>query len=240
MVAAGGKAIMQPVAARSIPGAGAVAFYGVRPAWWHLWQQALDQRREWWYIDNSYFDVAREKQFRVTRNALQYVSTPARASDGKRLAKLGITVPARPAGEHIVICPQSAEFMRTLAQWPGDWLESVVGVLPRRTQRTLRIRLKADRTPLADDLRGAWALVTHSSAAAVEAVAAGIPAFCTGYMALAHVAQSQLECVEQARAPHRSTAQARLAVLADHQWTLDEIARGHALRGGCDTRGNGG
>jgi hypothetical protein len=222
---------MHPVTARHLPASGAVAFYGVRPAWLHLWHEATQARREWWYLDNSYFDVAREKQIRVTRNALQYVSTPARPSDGRRLAKLGIQVPERPAGEHIVICPQSAEFMKTLAAWPCDWLESVIDELRNRTQRTLRVRLKADRTPLAHDLQGAWALVTHSSAAAVEAVAAGIPAYCTGYMALGAIAQARLEAIDHARAPRRDLAQARLAILADHQWTLDEIARGVIWKG---------
>lgn len=50
---------------------GAAAFYGVRPAWRHLWEQARREGRTWYYLDNAWFDVARERYFRVGINAVQ-------------------------------------------------------------------------------------------------------------------------------------------------------------------------
>src|SRR6185295_18031751 len=98
--------------------------------------------------------------------------------DRKRLQQLGVQIrPWRESGAHIVIVEQSDYFMREIACWPGGleaWRSHVVLQLDKHTDRPLIVRRwLADKTKamstLAEDLRGAWALVTHSSAAAVEA-----------------------------------------------------------------------
>jgi len=208
---------------------GDAAFYGVRPAWKHLWDQAKAEKRDVYYIDNAYFDGARERYFRVTRNALQADGLQA-CWGGDREARfkvLGLTVqPWRPSGEHIVICPQTDEFMRVMGGFEGDWVAMVTAELRKYTDRELRVRRKDERRPLSEDLRGAWALVTHMSCAAVEALLAGVPVFCTGRCAARWMGTSDLSFIEAPIYPERREEWA--AVLAANQWTEPEFRDGTA------------
>jgi hypothetical protein len=206
--------------------AGAAAFYGVRPGWMHLWDQAKSEGREFWYLDNSWFDTSRERYFRVGRNALQ---TWSRAqSDGKRLKALGVRVkPWRTDGRHIVVAAQSLEFMRTLAgqpQWPSD----VMRAIEQRTDRQILVRAKGCARPLAADLSGAWLLVAHSSAAAVEGLLAGVPVITTDPDCAMSRFSSRFEEIECPRTPDGREEWA--AQLADSQWTLGEFRSGEAWR----------
>lgn len=188
---------------------GAAVFYGVRPAWAHLWWQAIEQRREWVYLDNSYFDAARERQFRATRGRIQH--TGRGESDGKRFAALGVEVrPMRETGETVLICAQSDEFMETVAADPG-WLSRVRAGFAAGKHEVV-VRRKGERRPLAQDLARAGLCVTWSSASAVEALLAGVRVMCAP------------ECCATYADDRRQWA----SVLADNQWTLEEMAQGHA------------
>lgn len=219
--AAGGHGELHvgPVPERLKPGA--AAFYGVTPATVHLWQQAKTEGRDWYYIDNSYFDVSRGTYFRVTRNRLQHDGTGA--SYGRRRQALGVTVrPWREGrGKHAVICVQSDGFMKTVAGVdPAFWLRSAIE--EARTM-DLPVRLRswegnkiAQRRTLEADLKDAAVLITHSSAAAVEALLAGIQVRCAPVCAAYGVARRERE--------------AWADVLADNQWTLAELQDGTAWR----------
>jgi hypothetical protein len=204
-------------------------FYGVRPAFAHLWTQCKSEGRAWFYGDNSYTDAHRETYFRVTKNALQADGLNASWSgDGvARFKALGLTVqPWRNDGAHIVICPQTEEFMRGAGGFEGDWLAETTAKLRSFTDRELRIRRKCDKRPLSEDLRGAWALVTHMSCAAVEAVLAGVPVFCTGRCAARWMGTSDLSLIETPVYPERREEWA--AVLAANQWSEAELRDGTA------------
>lgn len=212
---------------------GPAMFYGVRPAWLHLWQQAKAEGREWFYADNAYFDAGRERYFRVCRNRLQHDGSGE--SDGTRMRALGITVrPWTNGGEHIVVCAQSDEFLRVVSGVDGGaagWIARTLKAMP--TRRPVIVREKRVGRPLAADLEGAWALVTHTSAAANEALIAGVPAFVTGECAASPMAAGPLSQIEQPRRPEGRERWA--GALCDRQWTLDEIRNGAAWRalGGC-------
>jgi hypothetical protein len=215
--AAGGTAhLMNGVPAWLDPGV--AVFYGVTPQTQHLWQQARAEGRDWYYIDNSYFDATRGTHYRITRNAIQHQGIAA--SDGKRFAELGITVkPWRSGGEHVVMCLQSPVFMKTVAgidqaRW-FDEIRDIVG------NKQIRIRgwngnKKQQTDTLHADLERAALLVTWSSAAAVTALLEGIPVLCGEQSAAFGVEVSQ--------------RQAWANSLADHQWTLAEIRDGTAWR----------
>jgi hypothetical protein len=208
--AVGGKArVCTNIPARLEPGA--AMFYGVRPAVKHLWEQAKAGRHHIFYADNSYFDCAREKQFRITKNAIQHRGIGE--SDGTRFAALGIEVkPMRPEGigDHVVVALQSEEFMRVVAGDPG-WRDRVItglGDVP------LIVRTKQTKRPLRDDLQNAKGLVTWSSAAAVTALLEGV----------------RVACSTQCCATYADDRLKWAQVLSDNQWTADEIARGDAWR----------
>ena len=210
---------------------GAAVFYGVRPSWVHLWEQARREGRDWFYIDNAYWDRCREKYFRVTRNALQCEGLQGTWSGegATRLTALGISIADwRVGGEHIVVCPNTEEFTRTVLAFPGDWPAAIRTELRRFTDRPLRFRSKNETRSLAEDLQGAWALVTAVSCAAVEALVAGVPVFCTERCSARWMGSSDLSLIETPYMPDRRLE--FMQVLAENQWTLDEFRNGVTWR----------
>ena len=199
---------------------GDVAFYGVRPAWSRLWRQAMAEGRTVMYIDNSFFDDTRETKFRVGRNVVQMYEFPKRDYPKFRRP----IMPWREGGEHIVVCPQSSEFMVCVEQFSEQWEDWIARRLRMYTTRPLKVRKKGEKRPLAEDLKGAWALVTHTSAAANEAIIAGIPAFTTGLCAATSMSNHDIAAIERPKCPDGREAWA--AAVAAHEWTLDEMANG--------------
>lgn len=219
------------IAAMTLPALriGAAAFYGVVGIE-HLFHVARLAGRDWYYGDNAYFDRARGRFFRFTRNALQL--TDLVKPDYARLKALGIT-PRRAAGNrgHIVVVEQSEHFLHLVGE--AGWLERTLAALRRHTGRPILVRRwrrdkdKAART-LGADLAGAWALVTHMSAAANEALLAGVPVFVTGPCAATPLASGSLADIERPIAPEDVEYWA--AGLAARQWTLDEMRAGMAWK----------
>lgn len=210
---------------------GAAAFYGVvgiEPLW-----RAARARGAYFYLDNAYFDATRGRHYRVGVNALQASGTET--PDWLRFGKLSLGIhPWRKGGRHVLVIEQSEHFMRHVAEWPlADWRLHVRRALGANTDRLIVVRhwsankLVAMAT-LHDELRECWALVTHSSAAANEALVAGVPVFCTGPCAALAMGSGDLTQIEQPRRPDGRYDWA--AALAGRQWTLDELRDGTAWR----------
>lgn len=217
---------------------GAAVFYGVTPATVHLFDQARREERDWIYIDNAYFDATRERYFRVTKNALQHSGMGE--SDGERFAALE-DVPVKPwrgrrgdNGGHVLLCPQSDEFMRVCAGYRGDWTADTLKRLRAITQRELRVRpwdpdKRAGYRELRETLDEIWAVVTYSSASAITALLEGVPAFVTAQDCIARPVRSgELIHIDLPHPPKQLAKWAR--VVADHQFTLDELRAGLAWR----------
>ena len=204
---------------------GTAMFYGVVgiEGLWHACEG------DYVYGDNSFFDCARGTHFRFSRNKLQDVGEP----DYDRLNALNLEIkPWRRDGRHIVVVMQSPHFMKEVARRPAnEWQEATLLTLKKHTDRPIVVRhWSSDKNErarsLKHDLDGAWALVTHMSAAANEAVLAGIPVFVTGPCAALAMGLSQIESIETPRRPDGRREWA--ARLAAHQWTLDEVRAGLA------------
>jgi hypothetical protein len=214
---------------------GTAFFYGIDTSNEHLWQQCLDEKRDYLYCDNSYFDATRQTYFRITRNGLQHSGEGA--TDCKRLSALGLTVKPRwrERGEHLVLCPQSEHFMTVVCRLGPDWLRRTQDYLARVTPREQRIRgWQPDKMKLAatleQDLAGAHVLITHSSAAAITAIMNGVPAIVTGQCAATPMAGT----LAQVENPPRPSYEARwqwAGVLADAQWKIEEMRQGVAWQG---------
>jgi len=198
---------------------GSAAFYGVRSAWNRLWMQAKADGRDWFYLDNAWRDADRELKFRVARNRVQQlVPDPGREIE---------VAPWRKDGDHIVICPQSDEYMRVVAGSFGDWAWDVSVQLRKYTTRELRVRRKGTPRKLADDLRGAWACVVYTSCAAIEALAVGIPIICAEACVAAPFSGTFDAIERPAMPPGRERFMGRVEA---SQWTLDEMRSGDAWR----------
>lgn len=211
-------------------GGRATAFYGVVGIE-ALFLDAVGSREDWLYGDNSFFDRGRGVFFRFARNAFQ-VSSMQRP-DHARLAALGVEVePWGSNGRHVVVVEQSEHFLSLSGAAP-DWLGGTVSALRAATDRPIRVRrwsrdkMGASAT-LRADLRDAWALVTHTSAASNEALLAGVPAFVTGRCAASPMASGKLSEIERPRYP--SGRRSWAAGLAGAQWTIEELRDGTAWR----------
>jgi hypothetical protein len=211
---------------------GDAVFYGVDSSNEHIWRAVKREKRRYYYIDNAYFDATRGSQFRVAVNAFQHSGLGS--SDGKRFRKLGVAIkPWRKSrsDDPVILCPQSEHFMRMLAGVDFDWTRTALSAIAMFTDRpTVTRAWNPDKVALGAslgaDLEHAHALVTWSSAAAVSAVLAGVPVVCGGPCAAAPMGgdMSDLESLPQ---PEREQW---AGVLADNQWTVDEMRSGTAWR----------
>lgn len=212
----------------------AAVFYGVDASNEAAWRECKASGRDWYYIDNSYFDAARGRQFRVTRNRLQHSGRGR--SDGRRFDAIGVDIaPMKCEGHRVILVPQSAAFMQHVAGCRSDWLTDVIALLdgvidPSRlcVRPWTRDKLASQRT-LEADLLDAWALVTWSSSAAVTAVLAGVPVFSLSPDSAAWDLSGASLFNQPLRAfPGEAERRRWAGVLADNQWTLEEMRSGVA------------
>jgi hypothetical protein len=139
-----------------------------------------------------------------------------------------LNVPCEPwkkQGEHIVIASPT----RTYAKFHAceGWIADTIDALARVTDRQLVIRDKESKRPLQADLRGAHAMVTHASIAAVESVILGCPVFVHKDSAAAVVGQTDLTMIERPVYPDREKW---LWSLAASQWNEQELVDGTLWR----------
>ncbi|WP_326535354.1 hypothetical protein [Pseudorhodoferax sp.] len=227
---AGGGRVLQPPPRRLQ--AGAAVFFGVTEPSQHLWRQAQREGRDWYYLDNAYFDAARGRAFRAVRNAVQ--ARGDEPPDWPRFARLGLRImPWRRSGRHVLLVLQSATHMQVVAGKRADWGREALQLLARHTDRPVVVRgwrsnKMALAATLAEALQDCWALVTWSSAAANEALLAGVPVFTLGPCAASALALADLRRIES---PLYAEGRARwAAALAGRQWTLEELRAGIAWR----------
>ena len=149
-----------------------------------------------------------------------------------RFNQLNVTVRDwRTKGDHILVCPSSPAMER----YYGDvnWLEGTLQLLKQHTDRPIRVRHKprangtsgprAAVIPFEEDCKNAWAVVTHSSIAGVEAAVLGIPVFSQWESPCSMIANLDLSYIEEPVLHDRSSW---LNTLAYYQYTEAEIAAG--------------
>jgi len=203
-------------------------------------RQAQREGRDWLYGDNGYFRPGRrisDKGFyRITRNAMQHDGSGDFPPNRWEALKMPPIAPWRKTGSHIVVCPP-ARLLAGILDFDADaWLADTLAKLRAATDRQLRVRRKmswkevmANAGPtLAEDLLDCWALVTHSSNAAVEALLAGVPAFCTNRCAAYRMTLHDPEQIETPAMPE--DREQWVWNLAANQWNLEEMRNGICWR----------
>ncbi len=198
-------------------------FYGVNDTNHAQWKKAQRLGVPCWYIDNAYFDSTRHQQFRVTKNAFQ-IQARNLWSDGKRFDALGLVIKPvqRNVDGHWVLIEQSPSFMKTMGA--SDWFHRTL-LWAEVTGRKVKVRRWSAKkmelqATLPEDLKGAWGLLAHTSAAAVTAALEGIPCIVEKEHALAGVRVTDDNSTDGRRAAFN--------VLADYQFTLQELKDGTA------------
>ena len=153
-------------------------------------------------------------------------------------AKLGITVKDwrhKPDGKILVI-PQSDDFMKSTLGRKGDWLRETVeklnawGYGPRIRVRPWQRDKTTAYVELHRDLDDAALVVTWSSASAITALYEGIPAISESGAAHALTGPLTQEQVAQPLMPGITERTRFLEILADVQFTLEEMRNGVAWR----------
>jgi phosphohistidine swiveling domain-containing protein len=196
------------------------------PATFHMLQQAIAAGYDWYYADKAYF--GRRDYFRLTRNAYQHTGISPQKSTGRRLRRFHMhETPWRKDGRHIILATHSEAFYRLHGTTLQAWLDGARSEIRKHSDRPMIITTKRDK-PTRDYLRKAWCLVTYTSNAAVDAVMAGVPVFCTGQCAASAMGLADLSKIEQPLYPEGRMQWA--AVLADNQFTLHELSNGDAWR----------
>lgn len=195
------------------------------PVNWNDLQQAIATGHDWYYGDHGYFE--RGQFYRVTKNAYQH--TGIGVPNFRRLSRwYQRAAKFHKSGGNIIICPQSQSHLDR--HGASNWLEETLDVVHRHTDREVIVRWKNGQDgPLVKQLPKAWAVVCHSSNAAVEALMHGVPVFVTSPIAAAfRMGKSNLAEIEYPYYPDGRYEWA--GVLAANQWTMAEIERGLAWR----------
>jgi hypothetical protein len=111
------------------------------------------------------------------------------------------------------------------------WLDEVHRHLCRYSDREIRVRWKKDagHRPIGRDLHGAYAVVVYSSAAALDALIAGVPIITLApWAATRRMGRSQLAEINDLLYPE--DREAFFIALAANQWTISEIFQGEAWK----------
>lgn len=205
--------------------------------------KALREGRPFWTLDNGYWNPARgtaRGYYRFCYRGMSPVLLPEPPTRRTPTAQLK---PWRKNGGHVLLAMPGVHFGMALGIDVKGWCATIVGEVYARTQklgRELRVRTRNETRPLARDLDGCWAVVTHSSNVAVDAAIAGIPVFVASTSAAAPVGRTDLDLANPVT-PGRNHW---LRSLASQQFTVAEMrdgTAGHWMRRIADwVDGNGG
>jgi hypothetical protein len=195
---------------------------------YHFLNSALRCNRNFLYADHGYFH--RGRFFRLTFNDYQHSTLGA--SDGKRWKNLGIEIKSwKKNGTKILLAPQSDQFFRIHGTSQGQWIRETTDKLRSYTDREIIVTRKV-ASNAEDNFRASlddvFAVVVFTSVAGLYATVEGVPCFATQDCASAKFGDMKLENVESPT--YVENRLEKLSVLADNQWTLEEISNGSAWK----------
>lgn len=192
-----------------------------------LLRDCTERDRVYWHIDNGFCRPGRGRPHGYYRFAYRSMSPKFLPNaDSSRARALGIELkPWRKDGAHILLALPGADFGRGIGMNMPEWIVDTRSELPRATSRPIVIRDRQSPVPVEQHFRNCWALVTHSSNIAVDAVIAGIPVFVAPTSAAAPVGNLNWDALERPAMPDR---QAWLNSLAVQQFTPAEMGNGTA------------
>lgn len=191
---------------------------------------ALAARRPFWHVDNGYFRPAggtARGYYRMTYRGFSPILLPSRLRAPELRPRF---LDWKRNGRDVMIAMPGRSFGQAIGLNVGGWIETIEQRVRAKTDRPIVVRPKPKTIPMdgvqAGDFRNVWALVTHSSNVAIDAVVAGIPVFVAPTSPAAPVGRTDLD-IEHPVRPERD---AWWASLMSQQFTLEEMRRGIARR----------
>lgn len=215
-------------------------FAGIDRSNQEQWVRVLKRGEPYYFGDSSYFDASRGTHFRFTRNALQHSGKVTGFADTRRLDALGIRLKPwifdcdRP--DTALVLEQSPDFIRIVH---GRQPENVVrSMLTIARQAGLRPHLRPwapaklqQIAAFAYQLQETRRVIAFSSTGAIQAAIEGVPYCVIDRHSAAALHGTRPE--DLAKRPTMACDEQRrewLAVLANQQWTTDELRSGLAWR----------
>ena len=202
--------------------------------------EAGQNEQDWYFFDHAYVmneskhginPKLNDKVYRVTKNA-QIINEIDELSDDdyKRIEKYKKHIqlePYKKNGKYILVFEPS-DFAKRWWEVP-NWTEDTIELLKKSTDLEIRIRKKNSLVSFESEVKGARAVVSLQSAAAIQAEIWGIPGYC-GHMSAAYPISHSLEMIEKGIESlmyvgdeHR---QRWLNSILANQYTMTEIADG--------------
>lgn len=200
-------------------------------AWGQVWlaaeiiPPAIAAGRPFWHIDNGYWSPpvnGFNGYHRICYRGMTPINWVSAPTD--RCASITMK-PWRKTGKHILLAMPTGNFGKAVGVNYDGWFENIQQRIRAATDRPIVVRNKGAINSIQADLVDCWALVTHSSNAAVDAVLAGIPAFVEPSSPTASLGNIGVDGIEHPAMPSRA---AWLASLSCQQFTQPEMINGTA------------
>ena len=206
--------------------------------------EAGQKEQDWYFFDHAYVmneskhgvnPKLKDRVYRVTKNA-QLINEIDDLSfaDYERIEKYKKHVqlePYKKNGKYILVFEPS-DFAKRWWEVP-NWTEDTIQLLKNSTDLEIRIRKKNSLVSFESEVKGARAVVSLQSAAAIRAEIWGIPGYCAE-MSAAYPISHSLEMIEKGIESlmyvgdeHR---QRWLNSILANQYTMTEIADGTCWR----------
>ena len=202
--------------------------------------EAGQNEQDWYFFDHAYVMneskhmpnmKLKDRVYRVTKNA-QLINDIDELSydDYNRIEKYKEHVQLEPwkkDGKYILVFEPS-DFAKRWWEVP-NWTEDTIQLLKKNTNLEIRIRKKNSLISFESEVKGAKAVVSLQSAAAIQAHIWGIPGYCAE-MSAAYPVSHSIDMIEQGLdsiqyIPDHHRVRWLNSILAN-QYTMTEIADG--------------
>lgn len=222
-------------------------FYGLRERLWEVFQ-TYKTKATAVYVDLGYWDRKPRHDklgghHKLAVNDLHPTAYFRKGHSPSRFERFGVRVrPWHGTGKHIIVAGMSDKSARVNGFGAEEWERWAVNELKKHTDRPIWYRPKPSwprARPIAGTtfnkagldvrphLKNCWAVVTHHSNAAVDAIAEGIPTYCEEGVASV-MSMPSLSAIENP--PEPDDREGFLADVAYTQWSVAEMATGKAWR----------
>jgi hypothetical protein len=204
-----------------------IACYGQAWGVEHYLRRACERNRPFWHIDNGYFRPGRGSAGGYYRFTYRSMS-PQFLQDAPSYRFRGLAISMREwrrNGAHVLIGLPGLEYGTGIGLCMPTWINTIEREVRKHTDRPIIVRPRNCRISLWHHLANCWAVVTHSSNIATDAICAGIPAFVSPLSMAAPVANLDLKDLENPAMPSRDKWAHSLAC---QQFTVYEMSNGTA------------
>ncbi len=215
-------------------------------------RECIDKNEDWYYVDVGYLtkQITRYPEpiiheydktyFRICKGGIHTIR--GKVGPGVRLQKLesqGIDCEFKGWNtgdtKHILLCPSSQTVtyhINGLSQ--EEWVYNVSQELKKYTDREIRFRNKPRpgnqywETDIKDDLKDCHCLVTNMSLSAIDAILNQVPAITHQRNVASFITTRDISKIEKPMRPGHKTVGEWLKMVAENQFTLEEIENGTA------------